>query len=57
MHFPILIIDNNYYFSYSEQFELIKGKSTIKCFTCKLEEKNALLNLSITDTIELFREE
>ena len=56
-HFPILTIDNNYYFPYSEQFELVKGESTFKCFTCKLGEKNALLNLSITDTIELFREE
>ncbi len=56
-HFPILTIDNNYYFPYSEQFELVKGESTFKCFTCKLGEKNALLDLSITDTIELFREE
>lgn len=56
-HFPILEIDNNYYFSYSEQFELVKEEAIFKCFTCKLEEKNALLNLSITDTIELFREE
>lgn len=56
-HFPILAIDNNYYFSYSEQFELVKEEAIFKCFTCKLEEKNALLNLSIIDTIELFKEE
>lgn len=56
-HFPILIIDNNYYFPYSEQFELVKGEATIKCFTCKLEEKDDLLKLSITDTIDLFRED
>lgn len=56
-HFPILVIDNNYYFPYSEQFELVKGEATIKCFTCKLEEKDDLLKLSITDTIDLFRED
>ncbi len=54
-HFPVFIIDNEYYFSYSEEFELIKGKSTFECFTAKLVEKNSLLNLSITDTIELFK--
>ena len=58
-HFPILILENNYYFLYSEQIKYSKEGTTIKCkcFSCKFEEKNALLKLSITDTVELFKDE
>lgn len=58
-HFPILILENNYYFLYSEQIKYSKEETTIKCkcFYCKFEEKNALLKLSITDTVELFKDE
>lgn len=54
-HFPILVLEDNYYFPYSINVELMKGEATIESFTSKLEGKNALLNLSITDTIELFK--
>lgn len=58
-HFPILILENNYYFLYSEQIKYSKEETTIKCkcFSCKFEEKNALVKLSITDTVELFKDE
>lgn len=57
--FPVLILDNNCYFLYSERFEYSKEETTIKCkgFSCKLNEKNALLKLSIIDTFDLFKDE
>lgn len=58
-NFPILILENNYYFLYSEQIKYSKEETTIKCkcFSCKFEERNALLKLSITGTVTLFKDE
>lgn len=56
-HFPILVLDDDYYFPYSEQCDLLNGDSTIKSFSCKLNDKNSLLNLSIINTIDLFKED
>lgn len=53
-HFPIFVIDNNYYFSYKEKFELVKNKLTFDCFACKLEGRDALLNLSIRDSKDIY---
>lgn len=57
-NFPILIINNQYYFPYSKQIKL--GKETTikcKCFSCNLDKKDALLNISIINTLDLFKKE
>ena len=57
MNFPIIVLHDNYYFPYSLQYDIWSREATINVFTCKLEEKKSLLNLSIVNTIDLFQDD
>lgn len=57
-NFPILILEEDYYFLYSKKIEFRDQNITIqvKSFSCKLNERNELGKLSIIDTVELFKD-
>lgn len=52
----ILNINKNFYFTYSIKWKFSKEEEYTKydCFSCKLDEKDSLLNISIIDSLELF---
>lgn len=56
--FPIFCIDEELYFVYGITYEFRDNveKTTYKCFSCKLDESNSLLKMSIFECDSLFEE-
>lgn len=56
--FPVIIIEDIYYFSYSYEIKFEKERMTTKCkcFTVNLNERNALSKISIVNSVGLFEE-